>query len=49
MLGLTPGELFVVVVILVAVVSAPLWPRAGEAVARAIAGGKQRQSSDGDG
>ena len=32
MFGLTAGELFVVIFILVAVVSAPLWPRAGEAI-----------------
>jgi hypothetical protein len=32
MLGLTNGELFVVVFIVVAVVSAPWWPRLGEAV-----------------
>jgi hypothetical protein len=32
MFGLTAGEWFVVVFILVAVVSAPLWPRAGEAI-----------------
>jgi hypothetical protein len=32
MLGLTNGELFVVVFIVVAVVSAPWWPRMGEAL-----------------
>jgi hypothetical protein len=32
MFGLTAGEWFVVIFILVAVVSAPLWPRAGEAI-----------------
>lgn len=35
---LTPGELFVVVFITVAVVSAPWWPRAGAALARLLAG-----------
>ena len=33
MLGLTNGELFVVVFIVVAVVSAPWWPRTGAALA----------------
>jgi hypothetical protein len=32
MFGLTNGELFVVVFIVVAVVSAPWWPKLGEAV-----------------
>jgi hypothetical protein len=41
MFGLTSGELFVVLFILVAVVSAPLWPRVGERIAVALAGGKQ--------
>ena len=36
MLGLTNGELFVVVFLVVAVVSAPWWPRTGEAVAVAL-------------
>lgn len=36
MLGLTFGELFVAAFITVAIVSAPLWPRAGGAVARAL-------------
>jgi len=36
MLGLTNGELFVVVFIVVAVVSAPWWPRLGEAVWKTI-------------
>jgi Sec-independent protein translocase protein TatA len=33
MFGMTPGELFVVTFIVVMVVSAPWWPRIGEAVA----------------
>jgi hypothetical protein len=36
MLGLTFGELFVVVFIFVAVVSAPYWPKAGEAISVAL-------------
>jgi hypothetical protein len=40
MLGLTDGELLIVVFITVAVVSAPWWPRLGAAVAEAIAGKK---------
>jgi hypothetical protein len=36
MLGLTVGELFVVGFILAAVVSAPYWPRIGEAIARKV-------------
>ena len=38
MLGLTSGELFVIVFILVMVVSAPWWPALGEAIAMRIAG-----------
>jgi hypothetical protein len=38
MFGLTGGELFVVVFIVVAVVSAPWWPRAGGAIAVALVG-----------
>ncbi|HVW30723.1 MAG TPA: hypothetical protein VHC69_35445 [Polyangiaceae bacterium] len=37
MLGLTSGELFVVVFITVSIVSAPYWQRAGEAIAVALA------------
>jgi hypothetical protein len=44
MLGLTNGELFVVAFIVVAVVSAPWWPRAGGAIAAALAG-KHRANS----
>jgi len=49
MLGLTNGELFVVVFIVVAVVSAPYWPRAGGAIAVALAGrrSKNRNSDPG--
>jgi hypothetical protein len=38
MLGLTGGELFVVVFIVVAVVSATWWPRAGAAIFEALVG-----------
>ncbi|HVU00592.1 MAG TPA: hypothetical protein VHE30_02530 [Polyangiaceae bacterium] len=37
-LGLTFGEAFIVVFIVVAVVSAPYWPRMGAAIAVAIVG-----------
>ncbi len=37
-LGLTAGEAFIVVFIVVAVVSAPYWPRLGAAIAVAIVG-----------
>jgi len=37
MFDLNSGELFVVVFILTAIVSAPLWPRAGEWIASRIA------------
>jgi len=48
MLGLTFGELFVVVFIVVTVVSAPFWPRAGGAIAVALTRGqKQREPKDG--
>jgi hypothetical protein len=40
MLGMTFGEVFVTGFILVAVLSAPLWPRAGAAVARTLSGKK---------
>lgn len=39
MLGLTSGEWFVIIFILVMVVSAPWWPALGEAIAMRIAGG----------
>ncbi|HEX7671956.1 MAG TPA: hypothetical protein VF395_20315 [Polyangiaceae bacterium] len=38
MLGLTGGELFVVVFIVVAVVSATWWPRTGAALFEALVG-----------
>lgn len=38
MLGLTAGELFVVVFVTITVVSASLWPRAGEAIALLLSG-----------
>ena len=38
MFDLTGGELFVVVFITVAVISAPWWPRVGEAISELIAG-----------
>jgi hypothetical protein len=38
MLGLTGGELFVVVFIVVAIVSASWWPRAGAAIFEALVG-----------
>ena len=44
MFGLTHGELFVVTFIVVAVVSAPWWPRLGGAIAVALAA-KQRANS----
>jgi hypothetical protein len=37
-LDLTGGELFVVVFITIAVISAPWWPRLGELVAEQLAG-----------
>lgn len=37
-LGLTSGELFIVVFIVIAVVSAPYWPKLGGAIAVAIVG-----------
>jgi hypothetical protein len=50
MLGLTNGELFVVVFIVVAVVSAPWWQRAGGAIAVALTGknrvNTKRRASD---
>jgi len=48
MLGLSFGEAFVTIFIVVTVVSAPLWPRAGAAVARALQKpGSQRPPGDG--
>ncbi len=38
MLGLTNGELFIVVFVVVAVLTASWWPRMGEAVAEMLAG-----------
>lgn len=38
MLGLTPGEAFVVGFVVVAVISAGWWPRAGAAIGAALAG-----------
>jgi hypothetical protein len=47
MLGLTNGELFVVIFIVVAVVSAPWWPRAGGAIAGILSGeSKDSDSTD---
>jgi hypothetical protein len=46
MFGLTSGELFIVLFILVAVVSAPLWPRLGAAVYLKLFGGSARRSED---
>ena len=39
-MGLTPGELFVVGFITLAVLSAGWWPRVGEALMVAISGGR---------
>jgi hypothetical protein len=49
MLGLTNGELFVAAFIVVAVVSAPNWPKAGGAIAVALFGrrAKGRESDPG--
>lgn len=46
MFGLTGGELFIVLFILVAVVSAPLWPRLGAAVYLKLSGGGAREGDD---
>src|SRR5436190_623956 len=48
MFGLHFGEIFVLVFIVVAVVSAPFWPRAGAAIAVAILGksGKNSKSTE---
>jgi hypothetical protein len=45
-LGLTSGELFIVLFILVAVVSAPLWPRLGAAVYLKLSGVSTRESDE---
>jgi hypothetical protein len=45
-LGLTHGELFLVIFITVAVVSAAWWPRAGAAVAGLLWGRKARSDAD---
>jgi hypothetical protein len=46
MLGLTSGELFVVVFIAVSIVSAPYFQRAGEAIAVAIAERRAKSRSN---
>jgi hypothetical protein len=43
--GLTYGELFLVTFIVVVVVSAPLWPRMGEALAE-LGGGSRHRGGD---
>jgi hypothetical protein len=43
--GLSSGELFVVLFILIAVVSAPYWPRAGERIAAALSRDKPEQNN----
>jgi hypothetical protein len=48
-LGLTSGELFIVVFVTVAVVSAPWWLRAGELVATALAGLPKGEREDSHG
>jgi hypothetical protein len=45
MLGLTSGELFVVVFLTLAVVSAPWWPRLGEAIADLVSGADDEEDS----
>ena len=42
-MGLTNGELFVILFILVMVVSAPWWPALGETIAVRIAGGDKEK------
>jgi hypothetical protein len=44
--GLTTGEVFVVAFIFAAVVSAAWWPRAGAAIARALAGTSNAREAD---
>jgi hypothetical protein len=46
LIGLTSGELFVVLFILIAVVSAPLWPRLGAAVYLKLSGVSTRESDE---
>jgi hypothetical protein len=46
MLGLTNGELFVVVFITVSIVSAPYFQRAGEAIAVALAGRRTKSRTN---
>jgi hypothetical protein len=43
-LGLTSGELFVIGFVTLAVVSAPMWPRLGAAIALRLAGAEERGS-----
>lgn len=43
MFGLTSGELFIVLFISIAVVSAPLWPKLGAAVYEKLLGGDSEQ------
>jgi len=45
-LGLTSGELFIVVFVTVAVVSAPWWLRIGEVVATALAGSPKGEGEE---
>jgi len=47
-LGLTSGELFIVVFVTVTVVSAPWWLRLGELVASALAGSPKGESDESD-
>jgi hypothetical protein len=49
MLGLTHGELFVVVFVTLAVVSARYWPMAGEAVAARLARRRTQSAEKGKG
>jgi hypothetical protein len=46
MFGLSGGELFIVLFILLAVVSAPLWPRLGAAVYLKLRGGSAQEGDD---
>jgi hypothetical protein len=43
-LGLTGGELFVIGFVVIAVVSAPWWPRLGAAIAARLAGAPPEDS-----
>lgn len=49
MLEMTPGELFIVVFVTVAVVSAPWWGRVGAIVGRALAERGNRKTPAGSG